>query len=665
MDIINYMNLKKYKVILISLIIFSNLPSINIYAQFADIIPSSNSIQATEFSEHKNQSKIWKHDNIWWSVISVQGGTYIYHLSGNSWVRGLQLTTLITKFKADTKVDGDTTHILLFRDAINSKFISVEYVTASKEYIVPGSGPGLVTLTLGTGDVNSATIDKDSNGRIWLAYDAETPGKPQKHDILVQWSDSPYSSWNGPHYLTRVNFDDICSVTAFTTNGTPRIGVLSSNQTVNKFHFRSHTDGNDPTSWSGFETAASGSDITDNHINLAVHSDGTIYSAIKTNLDSGKEITIGLLVRKPDGTWNLYNVTTGSGTRPIVVLDESNNRVYVFYTKNSTGAGDIVYRYSNADNISFSTIHYTIDGGTNNNVTSTKQNFTDEVVVLYSDNNKIWRSVTAGNDFLNGQPVIDPISTQNMIEMETLVVPISAVDPEGGAITFSVNNLPSFGALTDNGDGTGFITFTPGINKSGTYNNIQVIAIDDGVPQASSSEFFSLDVADLNRKPVLDLIANQLMNEGNSLGVAVNSTDPDGNDITLTASNLPSFGSFTDNGDGTGLISFLPGFAVAGSYPNIKVTATDNGTPTLFDITTFTLTVNDVNGQPVLDPITDQNMNEGGSLDVAVNSTDPDGDNITLTVNNLPSFGSFTDNGDGTGLISFLPGFGVAGSYPN
>jgi hypothetical protein len=144
------MNFKKFKAILISLIIFSNLPSINIYAQFADIIPSSNSIQSDENSGEKPQSKIWKHDNIWWSVISVQGGTYIYHLSNKSWVQGLKLTSL-TKFKADTKVDGNTTHILLFKDATNSKFISVDYVAASKEYIIPGSGPGLVSLTLGTG----------------------------------------------------------------------------------------------------------------------------------------------------------------------------------------------------------------------------------------------------------------------------------------------------------------------------------------------------------------------------------------------------------------------------------------------------------------------------------------------------------------------------------
>ena len=47
----------------------------------------------------------------------------------------------------------------------------------------------------------------------------------------------------------------------------------------------------------------------------------------------------------------------------------------------------------------------------------------------------------------NLPPVIDPITNQTMNENETLVVPINAVDPEGDAITLSVNNLPFFGVL--------------------------------------------------------------------------------------------------------------------------------------------------------------------------------------------------------------------------
>ena len=91
------------------------------------------------------------------------------------------------------------------------------------------------------------------------------------------------------------------------------------------------------------------------------------------------------------------------------------------------------------------------------------------------------------------------------------------------------------------------------------------------------------------------------------------------------------------------------------TYSTIEVVATDDGTPPMADTMYFDLTANNVNRAPTLTPIADQTMDENTTLDVAVAATDIDMDNITLSVNNLPAFGSFTDNGDGTGMISIDP----------
>ena len=272
-------------------------------------------------------------------------------------------------------------------------------------------------------------------------------------------------------------------------------------------------------------------------------------------------------------------------------------------------------------------------------------------------------TLTVGD--VNQAPVLTSIASQNMNENETLDVGVSSTDADGNNITLTVNNLPSFGNLTDNGDGTGTISFTTGFGDAGNYPNIEVIASDNGSPSLSDTVSFSLTVGDVNRAPVLTSIASQNMNENETLDVGVSSTDADGNNITLTANNLPSFGNLTDNGDGTGMLSFATGFADAGSYPNIEIVATDNGTPSLSDTATFTLTVNNVNRAPVLTAIASQNMNEGDTLDVGISYTEPDGDNLTFTINNLPAFGSFTDNGNGTGSLRFTSGFDDAGNYPN
>ena len=105
------------------------------------------------------------------------------------------------------------------------------------------------------------------------------------------------------------------------------------------------------------------------------------------------EITIGLLVRK-NSNWNLYGVTNSGGrTRPIALLDESNNKIYVLYAS-SESDGNILYNYSSTSNISFSSQH-TLASGNFNNVTSTKQTFTNDVVVLYQ-NGSSWSGVIAG-----------------------------------------------------------------------------------------------------------------------------------------------------------------------------------------------------------------------------------------------------------------------------
>jgi len=56
-------------------------------------------------------------------------------------------------------------------------------------------------------------------------------------------------------------------------------------------------------------------------------------------------------------------------------------------------------------------------------------------------------------------------------------------------------------------------------------------------------------------------------------------------------------------------------------------------------------TMPSLNSPPELAGIPDTTMNEGETLIIPVSASDPDGDNITLTVNNLPLFAYFTPKG--------------------
>ena len=55
--------------------------------------------------------------------------------------------------------------------------------------------------------------------------------------------------------------------------------------------------------------------MADDHLNVAVAVDGTLYAAVKTSYDTAGQTKIALLVRRPSGVWdNLYEIDQ-AGTR--------------------------------------------------------------------------------------------------------------------------------------------------------------------------------------------------------------------------------------------------------------------------------------------------------------------------------------------------------------
>ena len=361
---------------MIYIVIGGYLPSANSYAQFLDVV-EFNRFSSSPTSGEKPQSKVWKLDNEWWAIIPDGTGSLIRRLDGTTWTKIFPRLSSSSTEKADTKVVGDKTYILLF-NGTNSNLVTVTYDPGPPKIY---SNPVTQSITLVGSSIETATIDIDGTGRMWLAYEGS-------NNINVMWSNSsPYDSWNGPLVLESGLFsDDICAVTAFNDDDDgEKIGVMWSNQNNERFGFRYRND-NDPVgTWSALEVASGSATgkVADDHINFAVDGDGTIYAAIKTSYDDGDKITIGLLERTSGGIWSLYNVTKDDATRPIALLDDTNNKIFVVYTACLTCASDIKYKWSTTTStISFSAAS-TLASGIYNNATSTKETFNNEVTILY------------------------------------------------------------------------------------------------------------------------------------------------------------------------------------------------------------------------------------------------------------------------------------------
>jgi hypothetical protein len=138
--------------------------------------------------------------------------------------------------------------------------------------------------------------------------------------------------------------------------------------------------------------------MADDHIHLAVTSDGTLYATVKTGYDRSGYPSIGLLVRRPTGVWDDFYNVSDTGTRGVIAVSEAANQLIVAYTT-KTGGGDIVYKTSSLDTISFSSASVLIPSKVNN-VTTTKVTSSNEVVFLADSKSALYTFDTLASSAL-------------------------------------------------------------------------------------------------------------------------------------------------------------------------------------------------------------------------------------------------------------------------
>jgi hypothetical protein len=103
--------------------------------------------------------------------------------------------------------------------------------------------------------------------------------------------------------------------------------------------------------------------------------------------------------------------------------------------------------------------------------------------------------------------------------------------------------------------------------------------------------------SDLNRAPVLEPVGDKSTDEGNLLQFAIFASDPDGEPLTYSASNLPEGANFADQ-----TFSWTPDYHQAGVYEDVHFQVSDGK---LTDSQDITIVVNNVNLIPtaVIDSI--------------------------------------------------------------
>ena len=448
---------------------------------------------------------------------------------------------------------GIVSHILLY--SASPELYSVQYNTTTNTYEPWASRTTGTAIALPSSE--TATIDVNSTGRMWLATEAIG-------NLNVYYSDSPYTSFSGPVTLaSNINDDDIGVVTAM-PNGT--VGVLWSNQTTKRFGFKVHVDGAAATAWSADELPASQSaddtlgaafGMADDHMNVRP----SLLMARSTR-PSRRAMTragypkIALLIRRPTGVWDdLYEVDQ-AGTRALVVINEASNLLRIVYTS-TEGFAPIVYKQSALSSISFGP-RQTLMASAFNDVSSTKQNWTDSLVVVASNSaNNIGGVIFGSPGAGNTAPVAvaDSYSTAQNTALVQAAPGVLANDTDADAdpLTAIVDTNVTHGSLTLNANG-GF-SYTPTTGYSGpdsfTYHasdgtassNVVTVSLTVGAPANPLRGWWKLDGDALDSSTYANhaslvggptFVAGRVGSALSLNGTSQYATVPDANSLDLT-----------------------------------------------------------------------------------------------------------------------------------
>ena len=227
----------------------------------------------------------------------------------------------------------------------------------------------------------------------------------------------------------------------------------------------------------------------------------------------------------------------------------------------------------------------------------------------------------------------------------------TAADADGDPLTYSISNRPTWATFNTT---TGRLQGTPGANHVRTYNNI-VIRVSDGRATASLPPF-SITVQGTNRSPTITGTPPTTATQGTQYSFTPTATDPDGDTLTFSIQNRPSWATFSAS---TGRLQGTP--TAAGTFSNIVISVSDGRGGTA-QLAPFTITVSASNGAPTISGTPSTTVVVGNAYSFQPNATDPNGDSLTFSITNKPAWATFDTS---TGRLQGTPGAGDIGPHAN
>ena len=254
----------------------------------------------------------------------------------------------------------------------------------------------------------------------------------------------------------------------------------------------------------------------------------------------------------------------------------------------------------------------------------------------------------------NDTPTISGIPPTSVVAGSNYSFKPSATDPAGKVLTFSIQAMPPWATFSAS---TGALTGTPTSANIGTFAGI-VIAVSDGT-STTALPVFSIQVqSPPDHAPVIGGTPSTNVVAGASYSFTPTASDPDGDALTFSVANRPSWASFSNT---TGQLSGTATTGNVGIFSGIVISVSD-GTLTT-SLPPFAIAVSaPPNPPPTISGTPATSANAGTAYSFTPTAADPNGNPLTFSIQNPPSWASFNTQ---SGNLSGTPGSGDAGTYSN
>lgn len=299
----------------------------------------------------------------------------------------------------------------------------------------------------------------------------------------------------------------------------------------------------------------------------------------------------------------------------------------------------------------------------------------DDRTVLFSVSdgfeNSSPASVVVRVTSVNDLPVFTSPDAVTMNENSTLATTVQASDADSGSLTYTVSGGgdQSFFNI-DNVSGELSFNAPPDFETPqdfGAENTYKVeVTADDG-DGGRVTQMITVTVINLNEAPFgLTMPAADLNEHTDTSGGVVvgtlSSSDQDaGDSVTYELVGGPDQGRFSLQGDQLVFDDGVLDYESQASY-SVTVRATDSGG--LSTSQSVTVAVNDLNEAPQFISAGSVQAYEDSAFQFVVQTADPDtGASLTLSASNVPAWLQFTDQGDGTAIVSGTPTVTEVGDY--